>query len=58
MATGTDSASSTVLSVAWPDGCTLPLPGGRPGPNTKMTIGVRIAVAMNQMSATRRKWGV
>src|SRR5579875_1484392 len=58
MATGTDSASSTMLSVVWPAASMLPLPGGRPGPSTKMTIGVRISVAISQSSARRRKCGV
>src|SRR5579875_2292157 len=58
MATGTESASSTMLSVTWPEAWTEPLPGGNPGPSTKMTIGVRISVATSQRMATRRKWGV
>src|SRR5579875_1832835 len=58
MATGTESASRMMLSVVCPAASMLPFPGGRPGPNTQMTIGVRIAVAISQSSASRRKCGV
>ena len=45
-----------MLSVTWPADCTVPLPGGIPGASTSTTIGVKITLAMIQMTTRRRKW--
>src|ERR1035438_8698752 len=49
-------ASSTVLSVTFPEACSLPLPGGRIGPSTRITSGVAISDATTQMVVKRRAW--
>src|SRR5271166_3577264 len=54
--TGVAIAKSTVLSVTWPEACSLPLPGGTIGPRSSTTSGVAMTLASSQIVAKRRAW--
>src|ERR1017187_2808888 len=54
--TGVAIASSTVLSVTFPEACSEPWPGGMIGPTRKITSGVAISEATTQIVVKRRPW--
>src|SRR5579875_3080284 len=49
-------ANSTMLSTRWPEASTEPLPGGRIGPRTQMSIASSAIVSGTQIIRSRRKW--